>query len=313
MVEKILHITNGNSLTNYLKELNIDGSFLTWQEMLCEGPTEALIDSDSFINKRKKFLNNYYDIEINESEYVSEIRQLNDLSGYTEVVLWFEYDLFCHINLVAVISLLQQKKVDLPLYLVCSGRITGEKNLKGLSELSSSQLFHHYRKKIKLKAEDIDLAETVWKTYCGKDHNLFKHYITKKSSFKYLSNCLKAHLERFPDQKSGLNILEGNILNIIKDNHIKSRHHLLGYALNYQGYYGFGDVQLSRIIDKLSIFYVEEKDKITLKREGHEALIAQHNFAVEIGDNMPFGGVNRLDFQFSKEKNRLIKTVINAH
>ena len=95
MEQKTLHITNGSNLTNYLNELEIAGDFLTWQEMLCEGPTEIDIDTRSFINKRKIFLNNYYDIEINEDEYVSEIQKLNNLNGYTDIVLWFEYDLFC--------------------------------------------------------------------------------------------------------------------------------------------------------------------------------------------------------------------------
>lgn len=311
--EKTLHITNGDSLTNYLKELDFAGDFLTWQEMLCEGPTEIKIDTESFFNKRKVFLNEFYDIEINESEYVSEIHKLDHLENYKGIVLWFEYDLFCHINLVAVISLLQQKQAKQPLYLVCSGRIPSGKNLKGLSELSSGQLFSHYDKKVKLTAEDIDIAVSVWKTYCGKDHNLLRHYITQKSSFKYLSNCLKAHLERFPDLKSGLDIIEENILTIIRDQNIKSRNHLLGYALNYQGYYGYADIQLSRIIDKLSIFFSEDGKKITLNRKGHEALLGQHNFSLEIGNNIPYGGVNRFDFQFSKKQNKLIKTIINAY
>ncbi|MGM5471290.1 DUF1835 domain-containing protein [Flavobacteriaceae bacterium LMO-SS05] len=313
MVHKTLHITNGSNLTKNLKELDIAGDYLTWQEMLCEGPTEINIDTESFINLRKAFLNTFYDIEINEAEYVSEIQKLNHLEAYSEIVLWFEYDLFCHINLIGVISLLLQKRVKQPLYLVCSGRLTGEKNLKGLSELSSGQLLYHYDNKVKLTDEDIDLAESVWKTYCGKDHNLLKAYITQKSSFKYLTNCLKAHLERFPNLKSGLDTLEENILNIIKDNTIKSKNHLLGYALNYQGYYGFSDIQLTRIIDKLSIFYTEDDKKLTLNRKGHEALLHQRNYSLEIGNNIPFGGLNRSDYQFSKQQNKLIKTIINAH
>jgi len=313
MDPKILHITNGDVLTQMLKELNVEGDYLTWQEMLCEGPTEIKIDTPSFYNKRKTFLNKFYDIEINEDEYISEIQKLNHLESYTEIVLWFEYDLFCHINLVAVISLLEQKHANLPLYLVCSGRVKGEKNLKGLSELSNGQLLYHYNNKVRLTPEDIEIAVSVWKTYCGKDHNLLKNYIVQKSSYKYLTNCLKAHLERFPELKSGLDILEENILNIIKDKNIKSRNHLLGYALNYQGFYGFSDMQISRIIDKLSIFFTEEEDKIILNRKGHEAILHQHNFTFEIGNNIPYGGVNRFEYQFSKKENKLIKTIINAH
>lgn len=313
MDPKILHITNGDVLTQMLKELNVEGDYLTWQEMLCEGPTEIKIDTPSFYNKRKVFLNKFYDIEINEDEYISEIQKLNHLESYTEIVLWFEYDLFCHINLVAVISLLEQKHANLPLYLVCSGRVKGEKNLKGLSELSNGQLLYHYNNKVRLTPEDIEIAVSVWKTYCGKDHNLLKNYIVQKSSYKYLTNCLKAHLERFPELKSGLDILEENILNIIKDKNIKTRNHLLGYALNYQGFYGFSDMQISRIIDKLSIFFTEEEDKIILNRKGHEAILHQHNFTFEIGNNIPYGGVNRFEYQFSKKENKLIKTIINAH
>jgi len=313
MAQKTLHITNGDALTNFLKELDFAGDYLTWQEMLCEGPTETEIDTPSFIKKRKVFLSKFYDIEINETEYVSEIRKLDHLEGYGDVVLWFDYDLCCQINLIAVISLLQQKHVELPLYLVCSGRIAGEKALKGLVELSSEQLLKHYDNRIKLKPKDISFAESVWKTYCGKDHSLLKNYITQKSSFTYLTNCIKAHLERFPDLISGLDILEENILTIIKDETIKSRNHLLGYAMNYQGYYGYNEMQLLRIIDKLSIFFTEENKQLKLNRKGHEALLQQHNFSLEIDNNIPYGGVNRFDFQFSKQQNKLIKTVINAY
>ncbi len=309
MSKEILHITNGSSLTNYLKELDLDGVFLTWQEMLCEGPTVAGIDSEDFLNCRKTFLKDSYNIEIDEKEYREELNKLNNPEQYSKIILWFEYDLFCHINMIAVISLLHQREINLPLYLVCSGRVEDEKNLKGLPELSPEQLLKHYENKIELNDSDIDLAIALWRTYCGKDHNIFKPYIVTPSSFEYMGSCLKAHIERFPNSKNGLNTLEENILKIVKDNEIKSKHHLLGYALNYQGYYGFGDIQFERIINKLSIFFDEADDALTLNRKGHEALINQHNFASELNNDIDYGGVNRLDFQFNIEENKLIKTV----
>ncbi|WP_323788966.1 DUF1835 domain-containing protein [Psychroserpens sp.] len=309
----ILHITNGNAFTNVLKELEIKGDILTWQEMLCEGPTIAHIDSEDFIKVRQQFLSDFYNIEINVDELKKELNKLNDVSDYTEIVLWFEYDLFCHINMLGVMSLLHQKGINLPLYLVCSGRIEGEKNLKGLSELTPQQLYKHYEERIELTDEDRDLAISLWRTYCGKDHNLFKPYIVQKSSFKYLSNCLKAHLRRFPDSKTGLSVLEKNTLEIVRDNDIKSKHHLLGYVLNYQGYYGFGDLQLERMIQQLSLFFDEQEDQLKLNRKGHEALVKIHNFSIEINNNMIYGGLNRLDYQFNKNENKLVKTNINVH
>lgn len=313
MSQNILHITNGNALTNYLKELDITGDILTWQEMLCEGPTTRNIDTEEFLTKRKGFLNDFYHIEINEEEFKQELSKLDATEGFSEIILWFEYDLFCHINMLAVIKLLKEKNIQLPLYLVCSGRIKGETQLKGLSELTPEQLFNHYHDKVRLKDSDIELAISLWHIYCGKDHNLFKPYITKKSSFKYLNSCLKAHLKRFPNLKSGLSVLEKNILNIIKEKSIKSKNQLIGYVLNYQGYYGFGDIQILRLIDLLQIFYEEEENKISLNRKGYEALIGNQNYSSEINNNLTFGGVNRLDFSYNDNTNALIKTQLNVN
>ncbi|MEM6515585.1 MAG: DUF1835 domain-containing protein [Bacteroidota bacterium] len=309
---KILHITNGQILTDYLNELDVAGDFLTWHEMLCEGPTVAHIDSDEFINVRKQFLKDFYEIELDESKFKKELEKLNEVDLYSEIVLWFEYDLFCHMNLIAVMSLIHQREIKLPLYLVCSGRVKGEKEMKGLAELSKSQLLNHYKNKVELTNLDRDLAISLWRTYCGKDHNLFKPYITTISSFKYMGACLKAHLTRYPDSKSGLGVLEENILKIIKTKEVKSRNHLLGYILNYQGYYGYGDLQLRRKINELSIFFNESDENITLDRIGHEALLGAKNYANRIDNNIAFGGIKRLDFQFDKRQNKLVKTTANA-
>ncbi|MGB1308081.1 MAG: DUF1835 domain-containing protein [Oceanihabitans sp.] len=313
MKSNILHITNGNNLTSYLNELDYKGDFLTWHEMLCEGPVNPNINSEAFLDSRIQFLKNYYDLEVDKQAYLNELQKLENGKEYTEIVLWFEYDLFCHINLLAIISLLNEKKINTPLTLVCSGRIPGEHNLKGLGELTPEQIDNHYKNRVKLTKKDIDTAVTIWQIYCGTDHNLLIPFITKKTSFQYLGCCLKAHLKRFPDSNSGLSTLEHNILKIINQYEIKSKHHLLGYALNYQGYYGFGDIQLSRIIKNLNLFYTQNNDSLILNRKGHEVLLKQNNFAAAINDNMVFGKVNRLDFQYNNKENKLIKTILHVN
>jgi hypothetical protein len=68
-----------------------------------------------------------------------------------------------------------------------------------------------------------------------------------------------------------------------------------------------------RLIEKLSIFYDVKLSGLVLNRKGHEALLNQHNFALELNNDMQYGGVNRLEYQFSLEQNKLIKTVINVN
>ena len=159
MNKQPLHITNGTHLTNTLNQLGIEGEKLTWQEMLCEGPTSEMVYSEEFLNLRKTFFKAFYDVELDTDFIKEELNKLNHTENYSEIVLWFEYDLFCHINMVAVISLIQQKKIDLPIYLVCSGRIEGSKTLKGLSEISTEQLMNHYNR------NHMDLQDNICHQY----------------------------------------------------------------------------------------------------------------------------------------------------
>ncbi len=306
-MNKTLHISNGASLTGRLKELEFEDPILSWEEMLCEGPTTYEIESRKLFRLRQNFLSENYDIEIDLKAYKKEIDKLNDPDQYSEIILWFEYDLFCQINMLAVINLLQQRKIKKPIYLVCSGRVKGEKDLKGLSELKKSQLLNHYKQRILLTNEDIELAKTLWGIYCGKDHNLFKPFIVQQSSFEYLGNCLKAHLMRFPDSVTGLGTLEQNVLKLLKNHEVTSRHHLIGYAINYQGYYGYGDLQYSRVIKNLEPFITDTENRIILNADGKKVLDGKMNALNIISNHVTYGGVKRSDFSFDQKENKLIK------
>ena len=113
MSQTSLHITNGSNVTDYLKKLKFEGEMLTWHEMLCEGPTVKEIDTPKFFKIRKTFLENAYDVEYDVDSITTEYNKLNDVSNYNQIILWFEYDLFCHINLIAAISLIKQKGIKL--------------------------------------------------------------------------------------------------------------------------------------------------------------------------------------------------------
>ena len=64
MDKQPLHITNGGVLTKYLIELEVVGEKITWQEMLCEGPTQEIVHTDEFIDVRSTFLNEFYNVDL---------------------------------------------------------------------------------------------------------------------------------------------------------------------------------------------------------------------------------------------------------
>ncbi|WAC02538.1 DUF1835 domain-containing protein [Lacinutrix neustonica] len=142
MSKTTLHIVNDSSITDDLTKFKFEGDILTWHEMLCEGPTLKEINTPAFFKLRKKFLERVYNVEYDVEKIKNEFDKLKDTSKYSEIVLWFEYNLFCHINLIAAICLIKQKNIKLPLFLVCSGRVEGEKELKSLGKINRKTIIY---------------------------------------------------------------------------------------------------------------------------------------------------------------------------
>ncbi|SKB32551.1 protein of unknown function [Salegentibacter holothuriorum] len=309
MINKVLHIINGDSLTEQVEELGLPGEIVVWRELLCEGPCDKDVGSPKFIEQREKFLKEAYDIsaENYKERFVSQLKRLKAAKDYDHVVLWFEFDLFCHINMLAAISFYLEHKPQVPFYLVCSKRLKGENEFLPLSSLSEKNLLNHFKHKIELKKEDLEIASLVWELYCGSDPMKLKKQIKKTSNFEYLSSCIRAHIERFPNSRTGINSLEKNVLKLVENQHITSNNQLLGYALQYQGYYGYSDSQMERVLNKLSIFYTIENERLILTQNGLDALEKKKNFYRELMNDEYYGGAKIYDFLYDSDSHKVLK------
>ena len=69
MEKQVLHISNGSSLTKLLLEQNISGDIITWEEMVCEGPTFVDIDNEAFFKTTKSFFASEYQLELEISKF----------------------------------------------------------------------------------------------------------------------------------------------------------------------------------------------------------------------------------------------------
>lgn len=307
-MKKTLHIVNGDSLAEQMQELNLPGELIVWRELLCEGPTIQNINAE-FFKIRKKFLKKAYNIssENYEERFISEIKRLKALKDYDHVVLWFEFDLFCHINMLAAIQLLSEKDLKTPISLVCSKKLGGEKEFQPLSQLKSNELQNHFKNSIPLNTEDIEVALLIWELYCGNNPLKLKPQIKVNTNFEYLSSCIRAHIERFPSSVTGINSLERNVLKLIESHNIKNENHLLGYALQYQGYYGYSANQMQRLLKKLSIFYTTTGERLILTEAGELALANKKNFYRDLKNDEYLGGARMYDFLYESESHRLLK------
>lgn len=236
-MSSLLHITNGDHFTERLKKLDIKGDIITWREMLCEGRTLAQVGSESFWKTRFDFLHKNY--QVSKSAFIEktlkEYRNLCNHKKQDRIVLWFEYDLFCQINLVAVLSWLLANRKDAEISLVCSGNVGERKKGDTLGELTDEALLDLFAKRVVLSPDDIEFADYVWQLYCSNNplalENLrdFDNY-----QFQYLAPAIKSHLKRFPSIANGLNEMEQRILKQVQENKYTDKSAFLSAILRNQ-------------------------------------------------------------------------------
>ena len=305
-----LHITNGDSFTQKLKSLKLKGEIITWREMLCEGKTETNVGSESFWKTRFDFLHKNY--KVSKSWFVEktlkEYRSLCNHKQQDQIVLWFEYDLFCQINMLAVLSWLKKHRRYAEIYLVCSGDEDETNRLYRLNELSDEQLLNSYENKVKLSQNDIEYADYVWQLYCSDNPIRLENLIDFDNyQFDYLSDAIKVHLRRFPTIKNGLNELENRVLEFSLQQKPKSKKELLSSLIQNQGFYGFGDTQYERVITNLRPLF-SSFNPVRLSRKGKEILEGKTNYYSQIRDNEDYlGGALKYNFLYNTESDRILK------
>lgn len=305
-----LHITNGDNFTQKLEKLQLKGEIITWREMLCEGRTETNVGSESFWKTRFEFLHKNY--KVSKSWFVEktlkEYRSLCNHKQQDQIILWFEYDLFCQVNLLAVLSWLKTYRRHAEISLVCSGKEDDSDKLYGLGELSDEQLMNLYKNRKTLSQGDIEYADYVWQLYCS-DNPIRLENLTdfEDYQFPYLADSIQAHLRRFPTIKNGLNAVENKILEIAAEHKPKNKKVLLSLALENQGYYGFGDLQYDRVITNLKPLF-SSFNPVKLTRKGKDILDRKTSYYSFIRDNEAYlGGALKYNFLYNTDSNKILK------
>jgi hypothetical protein len=268
-----LHILNGDSTKQIFSHANLEGDIIVFREMLCEGSIHKNVGSDAFWKNRYAFFEK--ELGITKLEYfdktIKELTKLEDVSNYNEVILWFEFDLFCQVNLIALCSyLLKNYRKDIRYSLVCTGEEKGSKHLQTLSDYSPKDYELLFENRIKLSRYDLLYALECWHKYVENNYEELQQFnFNRSAKFRYLQKAIDQHLKRFPD-KNGLNQIQNKILELIEKGYSK-RNDILKRLLHWQQketVYGFGDLQYAIYLDKLKDYYIIDQDQYKLNKEG---------------------------------------------
>lgn len=276
-MNKLLHVLNGDSTASIFDASEIKDPYVVWREFLCEGPVHKDVGSDAFWKQRYYFFEK--EVDCTRLKYfdktIREIIQLEDLSNTSEVVMWFDADLFCQINLLALCSfLLKSFRKDVSYYLICIGDFNSGGQLKSFSDYAPDEMVQLMDIKLKITKNDLIYADECWTVYAeNKIQKLKTFNFNKNPKFPFLQRAINQHLLRFSNEK-GLGQIDRKILELIHHSP-KTKNEIIRKLLIWQHertVYGFGDQQFLIYLNRLRAYYENIDSKYYLNIEGKKEI-----------------------------------------
>jgi hypothetical protein len=263
----MLHILNGFSTEGTLRQSGISGDFFSFRDALIAGPSPSGLDDNAWRRTRAAYLSQSYGVAYEECER-DLFRQSDTLSSFTdhdEVVLWFEHDLFCQLNLLYLLNWFRNVELgNTKLSLVNIGAFPGRENFRGLGELTPDELESLFPERQSVSNAELQLAEMAFQAFCSPDPTSIEGLLQRDTSpLPFLAQAFQAHLKRFPATKNGLGQVENTSLELIDRGHEKFGDLFLKF-MAAESVYGLGDAQLWLALVGLA----NAKDPLVVARNG---------------------------------------------
>jgi hypothetical protein len=198
----VYHILNGESLAQSFGDAHIGGEIIVDREGLMDGDPGARTDDkdlEAFWHARAAYMEMPY--EEYHRRVAAEFEKMLAAPGDSEFNLWFEYDLFCQVNMWFVISLLADMPVRKKVYAVYTSWLHREDKhfWNGYGMATSGQLRQAFEERILLSGSDIEFGHDLWAAYRRGDLlELHRISMYRSEAFPYLQEVVEAHMDRFP-------------------------------------------------------------------------------------------------------------------
>ena len=245
-MRKQYHILNGDSLKQQFPE-SIQGEIMVAKECLVDGSVKGKDLTDFFKTRAEFISSNYegYTVQDYFDKTVPEFQKMQLIPNNVDVNLWFEDDLFCQVNFWFVVNLLNKSRQKNHVYLIRPKT----HSQYGFGGLKKSELISIYENRLELT--EIDKLAILWEAYQINDaKKLIKTSSILKNSYPFILTAAEAHIKRIPTNGE-LGRPSQSLIQIIKDLETDEFGPVFKEFNKREGIYGFGDLQVKRLLDEL--------------------------------------------------------------
>jgi DNA-binding transcriptional MerR regulator len=211
-----LHVTNGESAGNSLRQTALGGAVLPWQDVLHDGPVPA-VPRPELLHVRAGFLCDcgWGSRRAILSSLERRDRQLIEaLRGGSHVVLWFEHDLYDQLQLLDALALAREAGASPELIVVDA--YPGKPSFRGLGELRPDELETLWPTRREAGAEALDAAASAWNAVRASEPTALAEWSARGSrALPLVALALRRLLAELPGRTDGLSGTERRALQVI--------------------------------------------------------------------------------------------------
>jgi redox-sensitive transcriptional activator SoxR len=201
----LLHVTNGESAGNTLRQTALGGAVLPWQDVLHEGPVPA-VPRPKLLRVRAGFLADcgwggrraiLSALERRDSRLVEALRD------GLQVVFWFEHDLYDQLQLLDSLALAHEIGASPELIVVDS--FPGKPSFRGLGELAAGELESLWPSRRPAGPDVLAAAALAWDAFRAPEPTALAEWARPGlPGLPFLGPALGRLLEELPAATDGL-------------------------------------------------------------------------------------------------------------
>jgi hypothetical protein len=218
MTPRFLHVANGSATTNLIEAAGIPGRSSIWADVLYDGPVPGGISDAELLHVRARHLSRRVD-----AAYLGEVKglqrwrdEIDNVSSYDELVLWYEHDLFDQLNLLQLLTWMKGRlPASKTVTLIEIGTFPGRPAFKGLGELGPGDVASLLETRAPIAEERYTLSERAWSAFRQSSPKALDEWrVGPTNVIPFLSAALTRFLEEFPWTQDGLSRSERRLLEI---------------------------------------------------------------------------------------------------
>ena len=254
-----LHITNGDGALYLLKKAGIVGTHVAWRDALNEGPVPGGLSLAETSALRSRYLAG--------RGYGNPIKLIHDFErrdasiaradDFDEVVLWFEHDLYDQLQLLQILTALEECNLE-------PGRVAVVQSDHYLANMTVDEIFSFLPKRRTATPAIYKSARRNWERFTSSDPaDLYAAASEDAIGLPFLRSALRRLCEEYPWQRDGLSRSQRQALYAVAQGSARVEE-LFARAQAREEAYFVGERGFAKMLDDLRIGGLVEEEEAKL-------------------------------------------------